>query len=158
MMLTQTARWAFSRNKEKIIKCVREVSRPCSFFSSLQHFHFCYVGIEGLFGLLLVWIGGSAVISLKKIKDRETLSPHPSPLHPTPPHPASPRLILPHPASLSAPGTVVCMSLKGRWHPVQAALPLPSKPFKVAPSKAHNVLHQRHIRVLEGGDSPARRS
>lgn len=38
------------------------------FFSSLQHFHFRYVGIGGLFGLLLVWIGGSAVISLKKIK------------------------------------------------------------------------------------------
>lgn len=38
------------------------------FFSSLQHFHFRYVGIGGLFGLLLVWIGGCAVISLKKIK------------------------------------------------------------------------------------------
>lgn len=138
MMLTQTARCVFSPNKEKIIKCVREGSRPCSlfFFSSLQHFHFRYVGIGGLFGLLLVWIGGSAVISLKKIKTVR-LS------HPT----------LPHPASLSAPGSVVCMSLKGRWRPVQAALPLPSKPFKVAPSKAHKVLRQRHVRMLEGGDN-----
>lgn len=144
MMLTQTARCVFSPNKEKIIKCVREGSRPCSlffFFSPTLSFSLC--GYRGAFWVITCVDWGLCCDFLKEDQDSETLSPHPTPLHPT----------LPHPTSLSAPGSVVCMSLKGRWRPVQAALPLPSKPFKAAPSKAHNVLRQRHVRMLGGGDN-----